>query len=76
MIYVVAKTRRQALAVCAEQEIDPVGRDVVLVERLTDVAGYVEGDEVHFAGIPFSLDSTERREVLTLLGIKDPVVPR
>lgn len=76
MIYVCAKNRRQFLAWCNVEGKAP--HEVVYVESLRDVATFdPDTDRAVHLGTQYGLDATERREILTTLGITDtPTTPQ
>jgi hypothetical protein len=69
VIYLVAKTRRQAIAWCQQEGEDP--GQIRQVEVLSDVKDFdPETDTAVYLGMNRGVDATERREILTTLGVK------
>jgi hypothetical protein len=73
VIYVCAKNRRQFLAWCNINETSP--HEARFVESLADVRDFdPTTDRAVHLGTQYGLDATERREILTTLGITaDPL---
>jgi len=68
MLYLVAKTRRQALAWCEQNEQDP--SKVRFVEAAADVRGFDPSvDTQVFLGTSINLDGAQRREIVETLGV-------